>query len=71
MEKALWLPLLVAAVLLAAGSSAMLALPEPAGRPLEDAVEERGGGGQQGWGSRGELGEEGVALTAGHAASHI
>ncbi|GFR50358.1 hypothetical protein Agub_g12568, partial [Astrephomene gubernaculifera] len=32
-----WAPLLLAAVLLAAGSAAMLSLPEPAGKPLQDS----------------------------------
>ena len=52
MERALWAPLVVAAVLLAAGSVAMLALPEPAGRPLEDSLARPpGGGGGGGEGS--------------------
>ncbi|GIL82870.1 hypothetical protein Vretimale_8369 [Volvox reticuliferus] len=37
LEMALWAPLLMAAVLLAMGSLAMLRLPEPAGKPLEDS----------------------------------
>ncbi|GLC41648.1 hypothetical protein PLESTB_000693100 [Pleodorina starrii] len=37
LQSALWAPLLLAAVLLAAGSAAMLHLPEPAGKPLEDS----------------------------------
>ncbi|KAG2434884.1 hypothetical protein HYH02_012084 [Chlamydomonas schloesseri] len=37
LDVALWAPLVVAAVLLAAGSGAMLSLPEPAGKPLEDS----------------------------------
>jgi hypothetical protein len=38
MERALWAPLVVAAALLVAGSVAMMALPEPAGKPLEDVL---------------------------------
>jgi hypothetical protein len=38
MQLALWTPLLVAALLLAVGSMAMLLLPEPAGKPLDDSV---------------------------------
>eukprot|EP00198_Chlamydomonas_reinhardtii_P010788 XP_001700125.1 predicted protein [Chlamydomonas reinhardtii] len=37
LDLALWAPLVVAAALLAAGSAAMLSLPEPAGKPLEDS----------------------------------
>jgi VNT family MFS transporter (synaptic vesicle glycoprotein 2) len=50
MERALWAPLVVAAVLLAAGSVAMLGLPEPAGWPLEDALARPAGGGGGGGG---------------------
>lgn len=39
MEVALWSPLVVAAALLAAGSAAMMLLPEPAGQPLDDVVQ--------------------------------
>eukprot|EP00798_Chlamydomonas_sp_ICE-L_P025299 gene25299-10953_t len=38
LDLALWSPLVVAAVLLAAGSTAMMMLPEPAGKALEDLV---------------------------------
>lgn len=38
MEVRPWAPLLLAAALLAAGSAAMLALPEPAGRGLADSL---------------------------------
>ncbi|KXZ54800.1 hypothetical protein GPECTOR_4g871 [Gonium pectorale] len=37
LERALWAPLALAAALLAAGSAAMLSLPEPAGKPLQDS----------------------------------
>jgi hypothetical protein len=40
MQLALWAPLVVAAGLLAAGSLAMMLLPEMALRPLEDTVED-------------------------------
>lgn len=40
MQWLLWSPLLVAAALLAAGSIAMMLLPEMAHRPLEDTVED-------------------------------
>lgn len=46
-EISLVLPLLVAAAMLAAGSAAMLRLPEPALQPLEDVVG-GGGGGESG-----------------------
>lgn len=42
MEWALWSPLVLAAVLLAAGSAATLLLPEPTGQPLGDAVADAG-----------------------------
>ncbi|KAG2490792.1 hypothetical protein HYH03_010714 [Edaphochlamys debaryana] len=54
LDVALWAPLAVAAVMLAAGSAAMLSLPEPAGKPLEDSFTEEdkeaehGGGGDEG-----------------------
>lgn len=40
MQVRLWVPLVVAAVLLAAGSVAMLLLPETALMPLDDTVED-------------------------------
>jgi VNT family MFS transporter (synaptic vesicle glycoprotein 2) len=40
MQRLLWSPLLVAAALLAAGSIAIMLLPETAHRPLEDTVED-------------------------------
>ncbi len=38
LDVALWAPLVVAAVLLAAGSAAMMALPEPAGKGRGNCV---------------------------------
>lgn len=40
MQRLLWSPLLVAAALLAAGSVAIMLLPEMAHKPLEDTVED-------------------------------
>lgn len=45
-EVQLWAPLVMAAVLLGAGSGAMMLLPEPAGQPLEDSSGPRAHGGQ-------------------------
>ncbi len=44
MQVRLWLPLVVAAGLLAAGSVAMLLLPEMALKPLEDTIEDAAAG---------------------------
>ena len=40
MQRLLWSPLLVAAALLAAGSVAIMLLPEMAQKPLEDTIED-------------------------------
>jgi MFS family permease len=70
-EVSLALPLLVAAGLLAAGSAAMLRLPEPALQPLEDVVggggdgNGGGGGGGEGLGPREEEEGEGASLLLG------
>ncbi|KAG2434782.1 hypothetical protein HXX76_007667 [Chlamydomonas incerta] len=72
LDVALWAPLVVAAALLAAGSVAMLSLPEPAGKPLEDSFcdEDKeqeahsAHGGGAGGGGGGGLGRSGLTSGA-------